>query len=563
MTAAARARHVLLTGPWAITRPRGAALLATVVAILVATAAPPGGDDAAHLYLTQRWSENGFQLWDNLWYSGRYSQINYSLLFYPLAAAVGMATVAIGATAGAVAGFGTLVRRLWPDQAAAPTVAAALFAPLGVLAGTYPFMLGLALALWALVALTHGRRLLTLALVVLTTLAHPLALVFLVVALAATAAANPGWWSRRGDVALAAGVGGVVLAQAILVRGFASDGRYPFEIETLAAVAGFCAAGFILSRGLASGRLLRMTFGAYGALALVTLAAPGPLGGNVARLLLLLGVPLLLIPLSARGFRPRAIAVTLVAAAVAWQALPAVAGWRTASDARAADESFWLPAVAFLDEHHDPNHRVHVVATADNWEAYHLARRGVPLTRGWFRQDDFPVNRALYGDLTTGRYVQWLRQVGVRYVLLPDDPLDPSAQGEAAVVRAGRAVKLVARMGSWSIYELPRATAIATPRPDIEVLEVDADSIRLRAARPGTYRLRARYTPYWRVTRGAACVAPRGEWGSELHVRRAGVVRIEFSVRLTTFLGTVVGSRGGCDDAAAAGPRANGSPAAR
>ena len=176
--------------------------------------------------------------------------------------------------------------------------------------------------------------------------------------------------------------------------------------------------------------------------------------------MLLMGVPLLLLPLAARGFRPRGIAVALRGrGAFMWQALPAVAGWRTATESRAQDESFWYPVIAWLAEHPEPDHRVQVVATADNWEAYYLARRDVPLARGWFRQDDFPANAVLYGPLTARSYESWLRRTGVHYVFLPDDPLDYSASNEAELLRSGESgLREVAQVGGWTVFELPRPT---------------------------------------------------------------------------------------------------------
>ena len=279
------------------------------------------------------------------------------------------------------------------------------------------------------------------------------------------------------------------------------------------------------------------------------------------RLLLLMGAPLLLLPLAARGFRPRAIASVVVVGALMWQALPAVAGWQTAADSRAQNEDFWFPAIAFLEQHADPNHRVQVVATADNWEAFYLAKRGVPLARGWFRQDDFPANEVLYEEpLTAQRYQTWLRRMGVRYVLLPRDPLDYSAENEAALLRSGASgLRQVARVGGWTIYELPHATPIATPSDGIGVLSLTSNSVILRVSRPGVYRLRLRYTPYWRVERGVACAAPREPWGTELRVTRAGVIRLSFDVDLGTFVGAVLGSDGGCASTPY-GPPAPGAP---
>jgi hypothetical protein len=530
-------------------RPLGAALVAMALALALSLFGPPGGDQAAHMYLTESWREHGWQLWDNFWYAGRYAQVNYSLLFYPLAALLGTPTVVVASCGGAAAAFAALVRRRWPAIATGPSVAFALLVPLAVAAGTYPFLLGLALALGSLLALAAGRRLLALAGVVATAAAHPLALAFLLAGLLAAALTTPGWWRSRGNVVLAAGTIAVAGVQALLLRGFASaDARYPFDPKDALAIAGFCAAGLLLTHGLPDQRSLRALFALYAGLGALAFALSSPLGGNVVRLLLLMGAPLLLLPLAARGFRPRAIASVVLVGALMWQALPAVAGWQTAADSRAQNEDFWFPAIAFLEEHADPDHRVQVVATADNWEAFYLAERGVPLARGWFRQDDFPANEVLYEEpLTARRYQTWLRRMGVRYVLLPRDPLDYSAKNEAELLRSGASgLRQVSRIGGWTVYEVPRATPIATPADGIEVLSLTSNSVTLRASRPGVYRLRLRYTPYWRVGRGMACASPRRPWGTELRVARAGVIRMSFDVELGTFVGAVLGSQGGC-----------------
>lgn len=543
-------------------RPLGAALIAAALTTGALLLGPPGGDQAAHLYLTQSWRENGWQLWDNLWYSGRYAQVNYSLLFYPLAAVLGMTTVVVGACAGAAGAFSALVWRRWPAIATGPALAFALLIPLGALSGTYPFLLGLASALGALVALDRGRHVLALAAVVGTALAHPLALAFLLVALVAVAAVSRGWWRSRGALALAGGTLAVAGAQAVMLRGFPSEGAYPFIPQDMVAIAGFCAAGLLLTRGLPDQRVLRAVFVAYGLLGVAAFALASPLGGNAVRLVTLMGAPLLLLPLGARGFRPRGLTAASLAAVLLWQAWPAVGGWRTAAESRAQEASFWYPVIAWLDEHGDPDHRVQVVATADNWEAYFLARRGVPLARGWYRQDDFPANAVLYGDLTPRRYATWLRRTGVRYVFLPDDPLDYSATNEAALLRSGASgLDEVARIGGWTVYELPRPTPIATPADGISIVRLTSGEVTLRVAEPGVYRLRLRYTPYWRVERGTACVAPRRPWGTDLRVREAGIVRLGFQVRLGTFVDAVLGGEGGCGSPVL-GPPAPGAPPA-
>jgi hypothetical protein len=528
--------------------PLGAGAIAGLIALGLILFAPPGGDQAAHLYLTQAWRDHGWQLWDNLWYSGRYAQVNYSLLFYPLAALLHPISVVAASCGAAAVGFAALLHRRWPAIATGPALAFAFLVPLAVVAGTYPFLLGLAIAIWTLVALERGRRGPILVGIVVTALAHPLALAFLLVVLGAIAVSTRGWWRSRGNLTVAVGAVAVAGAQGLLLRGFSTDGgTYPFDRKDALAIAGFCVAGLLLTRGLADQRPLRAVFLGYAALGAVAFTLSSPLGGNAVRLMLLMGVPLLLLPLAARGFRPRGVAVACLLVVFMWQTLPAVAGWRTSTESRAQDETFWYPVIAFLEGHREPDQRVQVVATADNWEAYHLARRGVPLARGWFRQDDFPANAVLYGELTPVSYDRWLRRTGVHYVFLPDDPLDYSASNEAALLRSGESgLRQVQRVGGWTVFELPRPTPIATPAAGISVVSLTSNDVTLRVERPGTYRLRLRYTPYWRVELGAACATPREPWGTDLRVSEPGTVRLSFDVRLGTFVGAVLGSEGGC-----------------
>ena len=56
---------------------------------------PPGIDFAAHVYQRAVFVQHGFALWNNFWYAGRYSFVTYSLLYYPLAALLGIKVLAV------------------------------------------------------------------------------------------------------------------------------------------------------------------------------------------------------------------------------------------------------------------------------------------------------------------------------------------------------------------------------------------------------------------------------------------------------------------------------------
>src|SRR3954447_14216633 len=63
---------------------------AGALAALLVWLGPPGSDLAAHAYQRTLFLDHGFALWNNFWYAGHYSFVTYSLLYYPLAALLGI-----------------------------------------------------------------------------------------------------------------------------------------------------------------------------------------------------------------------------------------------------------------------------------------------------------------------------------------------------------------------------------------------------------------------------------------------------------------------------------------
>ena len=88
----------------------------------------------------------------------------------------------------------------------------------------------------------------------------------------------------------------------------------------------------------------------------------------------------------------------------------------------------------------------------------------VPLARGWQRQLDREANALFYGDrpLNAARYLAWLRANAVRWVALPDAPLDLSAEarGAAAARRRARTCGCV-----WRVAALDGLGGPRTARP--------------------------------------------------------------------------------------------------
>jgi len=453
--------------------------LAGSAAAVLAWLGPPGSDLAAHEY--QRWFllEHGFSNWDNFWYSGRYVFATYSWLAYPLAAVLGVKLLLVLSLGLAAVAFAALVR--YRPAAWAFAAVWGCFA----LSGAVPFALGVALGLGSLVTVRYKaepgsrRRAAWLtafaALAALTWAASPLALLLLVVVVVGL---------RRWPAAFV--LLPLLALQIVLTLVFPNEGRFPFAWQEAAAAALFCIGAIALARAP-----LRGVFVAWLALIAISFAFPSQLGENAARLRFM-ALPLALLVL--RG-RPRALVAPLAAIAAVYNLSPLAWSFEKGLDERAEHASYWAPAIDFLREHADPNFRVNALDTVGHWEAYHLPRNGIPITRGWFRQDDFPQNELLYEEpLDVLEYERWLRTQGVRYIAVPRDRLDYSSKQEPAAVRL--VARKIAQAGDVTIYELPSPTPIV---PGARITAVAHDSLTVTTARAGRYVVRIREGAGWRV----------------------------------------------------------------
>jgi hypothetical protein len=219
-----------------------------------------------------------------------------------------------------------------------------------------------------------------------------------------------------------------------------------------------------------------------------------------------------------------------------------------------ASAAYWRPLVRYLHANLTPSYRVEVVDTVGHWEADYLPRAGVPIARGWFRQDDFPLNEIFYrSTLPRAAYLRWLHELGVRYVVLTDAPVDYSARAEAALLRSrDSGLRRVAALEHMQVFAVPIPSRIVTGPGDPKVVTLNSSSVALRLTSPGSYRLAIRFSPY--LSSSTACAMERADGMTEIRARRAGLVRVRFDVGLTTALSTVAG--GSSDAAGACGPRA-------
>src|SRR5712691_11444736 len=489
-------------------------------AAFLAWVGPPGTDLAAHVYQRAVFLDHGFTLWNNFWYAGRYSFVTYSLIYYPLAAALGIRLLAVATVATATLAFAVLVLKEWGPRARWSSRTFAVAWAGIILSAAFPFALGAALALLALWALQARRPWRFAGLAGLAAAASAIAFLLLAVVVVGLAI------GRRAERWLQIAIGGGLLTvgaiEAVLWRVFPGSGRYPFSAVELAAAGVFCALATILTWRVERARVLRFVFPVYGAACLAFFLVSSAVGENIARLRYA-AIPLAVLVLSLREWRPRVPALVVLALAVSWNVTPLVESYVRGVDDPAARAAYWQPAVSFLRSHLTPSYRVEAVDTNGHWAALYLPRAGIPLARGWFRQDDFPQNEVLYGNLGARAYLSWLRSLGVRYVVLTKAAPDYSAKAEAAIVGGPRSpLREVFHAAQLAVYEVPRPTPILTGPGTGRVLRMTESRIVLRVERPGTYRVAVRFSRYWEPSVGCAT---RGHDGMiRLAVPRASLV---------------------------------------
>ena len=510
---------------------------ATIAALLI-WLGPPGNDLAAHVYQRAVFLHHGFELWNNLWYGGRYAFVTYSLLYYPLAGLLGINLLAVASIALAAAGFALVVCHQWgPVARWSSRTFGVVWAGL-VISAAFPFALGFALGLLAIWALQSGKRWHFGILAVLTAAASPLAFLFLVIFLAGAALGV----RQRGQRLLvpAAIIGAVGSCQFLLTRAFADGGRYPFSAFELASILAFSVIGALLTWRVESARAIRWIFVAYGVASIASFLVASPLGENIARVRFA-ALPIAVLVLSLRSWRPLPVAAIALVLAASWNLSPHAWSFTRASIEPSAQAAYWQPAVNYLNGRLTPSYRVEVVDTSGHWAAVYLPRAGIPLTRGWFRQDDFPQNEVLYDELDGPTYLSWLRSLGVRYVVLTDAPPDYSSKREELLIREGRSGLVpVLRRAHMTIYSVPKPRPIVTGQGSAELVELAQTHLVLNVSSAGRYRLAIHYSPYWSA--GGACISRGGDGMIRLDALRRGRITLHFKVNAERALATMVGA---------------------
>jgi hypothetical protein len=257
---------------------------------------------------------------------------------------------------------------------------------------------------------------------------------------------------------------------------------------------------------------------------------PNPVGGNIVRLGAVLAGPVAAYELGRRGKR-LALAVVTVPL-LAWQFAPVPTAIAAGQDNPSAHSAYYAGLVDYLDHHGAAVGRLEVPLTQGRWETDYLAAK-VALARGWERQVDLAHNAVLYDPrLTAAAYRSWLLANGVRWVALPDVPLDGSERGERALL-TGPALPFLQPVwhdAHWRVWQVVGARPLVSGAA--HVLSVGVARIRLEALRPGYATLLVRWTRFWHVTRGYGCVGPTPDGWTAVSFLHRGPVTLTAEVGL-------------------------------
>ncbi len=462
--------------------------LAAALAIAYLAVAPESQDLAAATFRADLFSEHGFVLWNNQWYSGHYL-LSYSVLFPPLGAWLGVRLTGALAVVAAAVVFAAFARSRFGDRALIPSLwfAAALAAWL--VTGRIPFLLAVPFGLGAVFAADRDREGSAASLAVLATLASPV--VGLFVGLAGVAVALAGQWRRGIVLALAAGIPMLALNLA-----FPVGGQEPFVFSAFIAIPLVA----LLALWLVPNeyRALRIGVTLYALLALAVFVIPNPLGGNVTRLGALLAGPVLALALWPRG---RWVVLAVSLPLLYWQLIAPVRDVRKAAGDESTERAFYEPLLAELDslEAQAGSFRLQIPPTKNRFEAAYVAPEH-PIARGWLRQlehEDFDLFTE--GRLDAMSYRAWLEDHAVAYVAVPNAPRDYLAEDEVELIEGGLDYLAPVWSGEgWELYEVTEPTPLGAMVTSPDSFEVDGE---------GRHEVAIEHSPYFSVVEGEGRVS--------------------------------------------------------
>jgi hypothetical protein len=477
---------------------------------------PRTADLAAAVYRSQLFARDGLALWDNAWFGGHHLP-GYSLLSPALGSMLGPRIAGALAVLSSAVLFSVLAQRHAENHARLASVWFAVAAAGDLFIGRLSFALGVTCGLAALTAWSYQRPRASYVLSALTSAANPVAGLFLTMV---AVGAIPSLGRRQG-VAMAASALSVA---GLMAAVFPEGGRQPYDLAAALAALAVCTLVTIsVDARFASVRRTALLYLLAIALAYVL---PTPMGSNVARFGVLLAGPVMLC--TARADR-RWLLYVSSAGLVAWTLWAPVSEVAKSTRSEATTKAYFRPLEQFLARAGAERGRVEVIPTSTRWESVYLSRR-FALARGWETQLDYRHNRLFYRQrLDPEKYRDWLHHNGVRFVALPDAPLERWGTAEARLVtRRPSWLTLVWRNTHWRVFAVRDATSMISGPMRLQALGSDGFSV--QAMRRGRAVLRVHFTPFWSSS-GPGCVSAARDGWTVIHARRPGTIEVRASWR--------------------------------
>jgi hypothetical protein len=498
----------------------GTAVLAAVLGVVYLALPLMGSDLSAQVARAGFFAEHGYTPVDLRWYAG-VDQLGYSLVSQPVMALLGVRVTGVIALLGASVLLAVLFRRTGADRPGLGALVGAACVAGNLVSGRVTYGLGIAFGLGALVLLTVGKaRWLAILPALLAGATSPVAGLFL--GLAGVALLLGG---RVLDGLLIGVPAAVPLGVSALLLG---DGGWMniSHTDTLRAVVASLAVAVLVPR-----RAVRIggVLSALGVLAAALVHTP--VGLNATRLAVMFTLPVLAAYAAVPRLRRRSMGVheeTAARPAPLWAVLPllVVACWWqppvVTGDVRdlgnpTADRAYFTPLLDRLGQEALTG-RVEIPPTRDYWESAYM--EDVPLARGWLRQADIDRNPLFFHEipgtsgtgvaLTADSYRNWLRDVAVQFVAVPDAELTWSGRPEADLVAGGLPyLTEVWRNAHWVLYQVAGAEPIVAAPATL--VAQNATAVTFLAETAGSVVIRVRHYR-WLTASGGATVAAAGVW---------------------------------------------------
>jgi hypothetical protein len=488
---------------------------------------PPVPDFAAQATRAAIFAQLGSATWWPGWYGGM-ELPTYSVIAPGLMATIGVATTGVICAAIAMWAGHQLLR-----GAARPRAASVVFAGtvlVNLFGGRITFLVGLAAAMLAVLAMARRHPWLAGIATVVSVLGSPLAGLFTGIVAAAVLVTDRS--RRREAVCVGVATGLSLGTLAVLFHNPGVMGSPPlqmfFALVGIGLVVVACrepvirAGAVIVAIGL-----------------LACLVVPNSVGLNLTRMVWLLAAPLIV----GYGRRPHKHVVVLTALAMVFPLVDVT--WQLAeADSPSAKQAYYQPLLAQLHQRlytgSAVGQRVEVVEPQTKGAARYVGE-SMPVARGWERQTDVVDNPIFYKDglLNSTSYRAWLDELAVSYVAVPSAKLDFASVDEAKLIAGGLPyLTEVWSNADWRLYQVHDPAPLAS---NAQVISVSGNQVRMQVPHRGLVPIRIRWSDHLAVLDGTlpvslgvrahGCLSDNAGW-TLLHARRPGtyVLTSDFDV---------------------------------